>query len=455
MNKTYSLFTNLFYTSLILLYLSIIFFLHINFINTEFLAKYDYIGIIALTFLTDGILLLSVVFRESYKKRKVSFNPKKLSILIACHNGEKVIAETIKKALVHVPKDQIIVVSDYSNDRTVSIAESFGVRVIENKVNMQKGLSISRGIGKVKTPYVLVLDDDTHIDKVTIPTSLLDEGYAAVSFNVTPIPENTLFNYMQRFEYRKSMILGKALKSSVGAVGNVSGAVGLFRTEDLKAQSGLHSGQYGGEDQQRTLYVHLKSSYKGIVFHNEPVFTKTPNTFKKWFKQRAYKWNSSTQELFWLSWKIVFSPKAHYLLKLNRAYYLFVFLTEPLRIILIVNYILTFSLIEYIPIYLSYLLLNTIAWIKVGRVDSFWVLLAFPFYSKFNMFCRQIAHFYWIYKKYEYISVKGWHKYVTKRKIVFEYITVIVIFVIIWDLTFNTYLNLFDTIFSLIQKYKN
>ena len=46
----------------------------------------------------------------------------------------------------------------------------------------------------------------------------------------TTIETGTLVNRIQTYEYRKSMVLGKALMSDLGAVANVSGAVGLFRT---------------------------------------------------------------------------------------------------------------------------------------------------------------------------------------------------------------------------------
>ena len=181
---------------------------------------------------TDGIMLLLHLFRKpilpaSAGGQATSFDPAKLTVVIACHNGADVIGETVSQALLKVPPEQIIVVSDKSTDTTATVARSFGVRVFENKRNLNKALSISSVMHEVKTPYVLVLDDDTHIGKTFIPTSLLDEGAAAVAFNVLPQETGTLVNSLQLFEYRKTMTIGKGLRAPSGAVSRPKSA-GIF-----------------------------------------------------------------------------------------------------------------------------------------------------------------------------------------------------------------------------------
>lgn len=113
-----------------------------------------------------------------------------LTIVIPTYNGGDVLKETIKQAHKHVRLDQIIVVSDASTDNTAEIARRAGVRVIVNKRNLQKARSINAAMPHVRTPYVLLLDDDTLIGETFIPTSLLDEGYTAVAFNVMPLKED-------------------------------------------------------------------------------------------------------------------------------------------------------------------------------------------------------------------------------------------------------------------------
>ena len=169
-------------------------------------------SVLFFSLITDGLFLLIHIPRKQVSHTKATFDPTKLTILIACYNGQNVIEETISHALKQVPADQIIIASDGSTDKTVKIAESYGVRVLDYKENLKKAFTINRAIHEVKTPYVLFLDDDTLVGEMLIPTSLLDEGYDAVAFNMLPVKTNKLINKYQMFEYRKSMILGKSLR---------------------------------------------------------------------------------------------------------------------------------------------------------------------------------------------------------------------------------------------------
>lgn len=327
-------------------------------------------------------MMIISMFRKQARYKNLSFDPAKVTIIIACYNGEKVIGETIKQALIHVPKEQIIVVSDCSRDNTEKVASSHGVFVVRNERNINKALSISLAVKYVKTEYVLILDDDTHIAKTFIPTNLLEEGYSAVAFNVMPEDTGTLVNQLQVFEYRKSMILGKSLRASVGAISNISGAMGLFKTKDIVYQATRHSGQFGGEDQQRTMLVHLAGEGKGVAYVNATVYTEAPSTFRKLFRQRAKSWNCSVHETLVLCARIIFSRKTHLLLKLERSYELFVFMSDPLRIIFFATAFI--YPINFFLLYILYLSIEILGWFKTGRKDALYVVFASPLYSVFR-----------------------------------------------------------------------
>lgn len=389
------------------------------------------VGVLFLSAATDGFLMLLTMFRKPMKYDRLSFDPSKVTILIACYNGEKVIGETIMQALVHVPKEQIIVVSDCSKDNTEKVAASYGVRVICNKRNVNKALSISLSVKYVTTEYVLILDDDTHIAKTFIPTNLIEEGYSAVAFNVMPEETGKMANKLQVFEYRKSMILGKSLRASVGAISNVSGAIGLFKTKDLLFQATRHSGQFGGEDQQRTMLVHLNGNGKGVAYVDATVFTEVPPTFKALFKQRAKSWNCSVHETLVLCFKIIFSTKTHFVLKLERAYELFVFMTDPLRII----YFGTAFIypLNFLLLYLLYVVIELLGWFKTGRKDPLYVVLLSPIYSIFiKTTARFIASFWWFYIKRNYLK-KRLHHYIVNRKLLYEYALTTVVVIFLWS----------------------
>jgi cellulose synthase/poly-beta-1,6-N-acetylglucosamine synthase-like glycosyltransferase len=416
-----------------------------NFFESTAVTASVILGIIYISLLTDGLYLALHLPRRPVKHKNLKYDPTKLTILIACYNGENVIAETIENALKQVAPQNIIVASDASKDKTVEIARSYGVKVFDYKTNVNKAFTISRAIKHVETPYVLILDDDTMIGDTFIPTSLLDDGYSAVAFNVMPVKTNALVNYYQMYEYRKSMFYGKSLRGSVGGVGNVSGAIGLYHTKDLVEQAETHSGQYGGEDQQRTMLVQMKGHGKGVTYTDSSVYTKVPNTFRALTKQRAKSWNLSCQELFIIYTRVLFSPNVDYILKVDRAYQMYVVLTDPIRMVFIWTFL--FHPLASLISYVYYVLLGIITWLKLGAKDPIWVVLTFPFYNIYQAFCRFHAYFHWYRVKYRYIFQKKYHKYVPGRNLLAEYAFIGLIFLFVWSLTFRVILaNIPDNI---------
>jgi cellulose synthase/poly-beta-1,6-N-acetylglucosamine synthase-like glycosyltransferase len=410
-------------------------------LNTFFYA------FLLLSLLTDGLFVfIHLPRRLQGNKQKTYFNPNKLTIVIASYNGEDVIGKTIKEAAVHVPYDQIIVVSDASTDKTAEVARATGARVIVNEKNLHKVGSINAAMLKVKTPYVLILDDDTLIGKTFIPTSLLDEGFTAVAFNVMPVKEKTLINQLQSFEYRLTMQISKNMRSATGAIGNISGAIGLYQTDDLIKQISLHSGQFAGEDEQRTLLAHMYGQGKGITYTDSLVLTLPPTTYRDLFKQRAFSWSLATPELFMLYWRLILSPRFHYLLKAEKGYLIYIYLTEPLRILFL--WTLFIKPNHLLITYAFYAALNLIIWLRIGAKDNLQAVLLSPLYALGLTICRIIGYFYWLKVKGIYLA-KGLYKQATGRHLILEYAVVFSIITASWAVSiqhFRQDMNLFHKI---------
>lgn len=85
----------------------------------------------------------------------------KITIAIPAHNNEKVIAETIKSAMdQEYPLKEILVIDDFSTDKTAEIAESMGVRVIRNGYNFGIGRNLEKLMTECKTKYIMYLCSD-------------------------------------------------------------------------------------------------------------------------------------------------------------------------------------------------------------------------------------------------------------------------------------------------------
>jgi cellulose synthase/poly-beta-1,6-N-acetylglucosamine synthase-like glycosyltransferase len=431
--------------------LGVLIFIVVNFYVFSSIVNLNsfFYSFLLLSLLTDGLfILLHLPRRKKTHKRKESFNPSKLTIVIACHNGEDIITETVKGAAMHVPLDQIIIVSDASTDNTAEVAKATGARVIVNPKNLHKVGSINAAMKHVHTPYVLILDDDTLIGKTFIPTSLLDEGYTAVAFNVMPVKHKTLINELQQFEYRSTMQVGKHLRAATGAIGNISGAIGLYRSEDLRRQITMHSGQFAGEDEQRTLLAHMYGEGKGITYTDSLVLTHAPDTYKVLYLQRAFSWCISTPELFMLYWRVILSHRFHYLLKMEKAYLVYIYITEPLRILFL--WALFLRPKNLIITYAFYLGLNLLIWLRLGRQDTLRAILLSPLYTLGLTVCRIIGYFYWLKVKTRYLLDKK-HKSIIGRWLIAEYVLIFLIILGSWLVSvqhFRSDLNLFNKIRS-------
>ena len=98
-----------------------------------------------------------------------------VGVVIPVLNEEKAIGVVIDEVInAGIPLENIVVVDGGSTDRTVEIARSKGVKVV-NQEGKGKALAIKTGLRHVTTPYVLVMDGDG-----TYPASAIPALYKAI-----------------------------------------------------------------------------------------------------------------------------------------------------------------------------------------------------------------------------------------------------------------------------------
>jgi cellulose synthase/poly-beta-1,6-N-acetylglucosamine synthase-like glycosyltransferase len=366
-----------------------------------------YVYILVIFILVDALKVYLEIWNRPVQ-REFTSDLSKVTALIPTHNGRRVIRETVMD-LIHagLGRDRILVIDDGSTDGTHEILRQLGVR-FHRIPNMGKVSAINFGIFRVETPYVLLLDDDTRVGDARIPTSLLDH-YDAAAFNVVPDRRDRhgprgsgLVACLQRYEYCKSMEIGRRFQDGTASISCVSGAIGLFKKERLQAFHHKHTGAFQGEDLQRTIIELLNDG--NVVFVDEMVWTVVPDRIGALARQRMLYWYPAHYHLFFSYVKLLFARHSSWRLRYEMAYNIFVVLTDPFRFWSLLMLLYRFRWDQVGLIYALYLLLEVYPFLsiqkKVNSGYKYLVLLLYPVFGLGNAALRALAWFVWAYKRF-------------------------------------------------------
>lgn len=227
--------------------------------------------------------------------------PNQVAVLIAAHNEELVIAETIASAKRLVPAGNIHVISDGSTDATSGIAEAEGVNCLELNPNRGKAGALAAGIEyyDLASNYevMLLLDADTRLSPDYLETGLplfAAPDVVAVAGRAKSLPDTrhrnplarVLLAYRERLYAAVQLLMkyGQAAESA-NVVNIVPGFASMYRTRILP-EIDVDAPGLLIEDFNMTFEVHAKKLGR-IEFHPSAAvaYTQDPDNLRDYVRQ--------------------------------------------------------------------------------------------------------------------------------------------------------------------------
>ena len=219
-------------------------------------------------------------------------------VLLVGHNEGDTIEESLASVWGMYPRLELIVVDDGSTDGMAEKAQSFaaehsGVLVLSRSERGGKSSALNWGLSYTRADIVVCMDTDSRFSPTAIweiAQPFADPQVGAVSACVEAWNAfQNLCTWLQAYEYRQTIFMGRQLSERLGTLAIVSGAFGAFRRELLERLGGWDVGP--GEDGDITLRIR-RQGYRIAAAPLARCLTNVPSTWTRLFHQRR-RWDRS------------------------------------------------------------------------------------------------------------------------------------------------------------------
>jgi biofilm PGA synthesis N-glycosyltransferase PgaC len=170
-----------------------------------------------------------------------------VAIVIPAFNEETTIQKTLEslKSQTCLPEN-IVVVDDFSSDKTGDVAKSYGATVLRTPKNSgNKANAQSFALPFIKSKYVVSIDADT-----ILTAESLEKMFAFMEFHpdvsaccnfVLPQKIETIWERGRFLEYMFVFSFSKRIQQRYGRPLTISGCFSIFKTEDIKKIGGWNA----------------------------------------------------------------------------------------------------------------------------------------------------------------------------------------------------------------------
>ena len=244
---------------------------------------------------------------EQIPSKAKKFAP--VTVIIPAYNEESVIGMLLSNLLKQsVLPERIIVVDDFSSDRTGEIAKHFdGVTVVRSPRNTgSKGNALNYGLLHVDSKYTITVDADISLEEDAIKKmvefmDLRQDCSVACSF-VLPKRIKTIWDHSRLVEYLFSFAFYKNTQQLYRSIIIASGCFTIYRTQDLKSMGGWPT-RTTAEDMDLTWLFYENGMTVG--YNNDAAcFAIEPENFHLMSKQLR-RWNTGFHQVLQLRFRNV------------------------------------------------------------------------------------------------------------------------------------------------------
>lgn len=216
-----------------------------------------------------------------------------VSVLVAAHNEEAVIAETVTRLLdLDWPAYEVLVVDDGSSDHThqflARFAEAGRIRLLTKDTNEGKAMALNDALPLLRGEIILIVDADGQpsrdVLRWMVPHFVKIPRLAAVTGNPRVLNTTTLLAKLQAIEFTATVSMLRRAQATWGRLMTFSGISTALRRSAVES-SGRFSPGMATED--IALAWELQTRFADVRYEPRALFGMyVPETLPAWWRQR-------------------------------------------------------------------------------------------------------------------------------------------------------------------------
>ncbi len=256
------------------------------------------------------VLIGALATFDRFRRRNMVVDPNyrpSVAVLIPAYNEEKVIERTIRSVLdSDYPNLRAIVIDDGSIDKTLEVTRAaFQKEIADGRVtvltkpNSGKADALNYALEHVQEELFVGIDADTVIapDAISkLVPHFRDARVAAMAGNAKVGNRVNLWTRWQALEYITSQNFERRALNTLNAVSVVPGAIGAWRTADVRAAGGYHQDTVA-EDADLTMAL-LQAGFHVNYEDRALAYTEAPTTARGLMRQR-FRWSFGIMQAVW------------------------------------------------------------------------------------------------------------------------------------------------------------